>query len=286
MNKDNISKILTSGSAKQRAILISEEIAREIFHLDSILTEQEAEAIKKSFKTNSEIRIWNKFTRLDKEILNAIINLSGLMSAIQSIYSDLRGYILVYNNIENTELLVNRILDEIKEEELRKKIADKASRGVNFIFSTTQVDKEGYIEISIDKDPYFDKDKVEIAQLLKGNKKKNKKYALRDLMEILKQRAIKEVIKFISWRQATLDYMEENGYNVKAYKDRIYELSDMVFTPIIGWDKYQEDKEVFIEEGKRVNKLKSKYAIAPNLNSLEVNKEDYDYFKVNFLSDE
>ena len=57
-------------------------------------------------------------------------------------------------------------------------------------------------------------------------------------MDNVKMEAEQSVIKFISWESATLDYMENKGFNVKTYKDAIGGLRAQVFSSIIGWDKY------------------------------------------------
>ena len=41
MSKKDISKILTTGSAKQRALLLAEDIARGKYNTDTILTDHE-----------------------------------------------------------------------------------------------------------------------------------------------------------------------------------------------------------------------------------------------------
>jgi len=114
MAKKDIGKILTTGSPKQRILLIAEERARSKFFKERLLTEGEFNQLSNSFKKPNEIKLWNEFRSLDETITNAIINLQGKMFEVLMNYSNLRGYILVWNTIENAELLVNSVLHEIK----------------------------------------------------------------------------------------------------------------------------------------------------------------------------
>ena len=115
MAKKDIGKILTTGSTKQRLLLLAEDNARAKYSQERLLTDHEINQLSNSFKKPNEIKLWNEFRRLDDTVTNAIVNLQGLKFEVLMNYSNLRGYILVWNSIENTELLVNSVLHEIKD---------------------------------------------------------------------------------------------------------------------------------------------------------------------------
>ena len=85
-----------------------------------------------------------------------------------------------------------------------------------------------------------------------------------------------------------MDYMEEEGFSIKTYRDIINSMTEDIHKPIIGWTKYQSDEKLFIPDlpHNRADKLKAKYAITPNTRELEVDTEIYNYFKKEFLKDE
>jgi len=288
MSKKDISKILTTGSTKQRLLLIAEDNARATYGKERILTDHEYSQISESFKTPKDIKLWNKWLQYSRTISNAIPNLQGLKFEVLMHYSNLRGYILVWNSIENAELLVNSVLHEIKDTKERKRIAEKGTKGIDILFSKTSPDQEGYIDIKIDfeEDSYLD----ENGKLMRYEEKprKTKEYTLLYVMNNVKQEASISAVKFLSWREAVLDYMEETGFNVKTYKDIIGDLTQDIFNPIIGWFKYQSDMKEFIPgyPSKRLDTLKSKYSITPNIAELEVDQEIYQWFKTNILGDE
>jgi len=80
--KPDIAKLLTKGSAKQRAaLLIYHYTIREVIdigknkELKPILTDQEAKAIFDSFKGSREIKIYNEYRSLNIEFITTIRHL-------------------------------------------------------------------------------------------------------------------------------------------------------------------------------------------------------------------
>jgi len=288
MSKKDIGKLLTTGSAKQRMLLISEDVARSKFNKERLLTDHEFRTLSDSFKKPNEIKLWNKFKRADDIITNALINLQGLTFEVKMHYSDLRGYILVWNSIETTELLVNSVLHEIKDPKERKRIAQNGARGINLLFSKTTPDEEGYIDIQIDFEKESYKDENGRILDLKEKPRKSREGTLWYVMNNVKAQAEEAAIRFISWRAAILDYMEETGFNVKTYKDLIEKFTTDIYTPVIGWKKYQSNTESFLSDARseRLDKIKDKYAITPHIEELKVDTKVYNWFKQSFLSDE
>lgn len=273
MTKKDISKILTTGSPKQRMLLIAEEIARSKCFKEELLTETEFEQLAKSFKKPSEIRLWNEFRKLDDIVTNAIVNLQGKMFEVLMNYSNLRGYILVWNTIENAELLVNSVLHAIKDPKERKQIAKNATKGIHILFSKTEQDEEGYIEIKVDG--YKDKPR-------------KKEYSLWYVMNNVKKEVETSAIKYLSWEKAILDFMEERGFNVKTYKEQIKKMTNRVYRPIIGFAKYSGELDTNLPNSgnPRMEKIIKKYTICPNLKEIKIDEEEYNWFRRYFLDGE
>ena len=265
MAKKDIGKILTTGSPKQRILLIAEERARSKFFKERLLTEGEFNQLSNSFKKPNEIKLWNEFRSLDETITNAIINLQGKMFEVLMNYSNLRGYILVWNTIENAELLVNSVLHEIKNQEERRRIAKAGATDVNILLVKTEPDQEGYIDINIDP--------------------KEEKINLQYAMNNVKKEVETSVIRYLSWERATLDFMEERGFNVKTYKEQLKKMTAKIYEPIIGWDKYSGEISSPLSHP-RLEEITKKYAICPNMDDLKVDEEEYNWFKRYFLDGE
>jgi hypothetical protein len=289
MIKKDIGKILTTGTTKQRLLLIVEDTAKEKYSQERLLTDHEKTQLSNSFKKPNEIRLFNQWIKIDATVSNAIMNLQGLKFEVLMHYSNLRGYILVWETIQQAEVLSNHILHEIKDQEERIKISSQAGKLGNFLFTDIKTDKEGYLDISID----FEDEEYEDMSY-NSKKKKTKKYSLWYVMNNVKKEAINSVIRFLSWREAILDFMEEEGFSIKTYKDAIKNMTEDIYKPVIGWTKYQSDEKLFIPglantpglANKRADKLKDKYSITPNIGELEVDPEIYNYFKKEFLNNE
>ena len=282
MAKKDIGKILTTGSTKQRLLLLAEDNARAKYSQERLLTDHEINQLSNSFKKPNEIQLWNKWLKVDRVVTSAITNLQGLKFEVFMHYSNLRGYILVWETIQEAEVLTNHILHEIKDQEERIKISSQAGKLGRFLFTDIQTDKEGYLDINID----FEKERPKGARV--NDPDREKRYSLWYVMNNVKKEAINSAIKFLSWREAILDYMEEEGFTIKTYKDIINLMTEGIHKPIIGWTKYQSDEESFkLDIPKdRADKLKAKYAITPNTRELEVDTEIYNYFKKEFLRPE
>jgi hypothetical protein len=281
MAKKDIGKILTTGSLRQRALLIAEEVARGKFFLDKLLTDNEFNQLSNSFRKPNEIKLYNEFLKIDESVTNGIVNLQGLLYEVKMHYSNLRGYVLTWNTIENAEVLVNAILHEIKDVKERRRIAKDGAKDIDILFTKTIPDQEGYIDIDIDAEDedYSDEDfKPEIKERLK----KTTKYTLWNVMNNVKVETERAVRKYLSWERAILDYMEENGFNVKTYKDKIKEMNDQVNTPIIGWGKYYGKNNTGLSHP-ALDRILKQFAICPNVEELNVDETEYKYYRKYFL---
>ena len=285
MAKKDIGKILTTGSAKQRILLIAEDMARAIYGKDRLLTEHDYNQLSDSFRTTSEIRLWNEFRGYGSTVGNGIMNLQGIKFEVMMHYADLRGYILVWNSVENAELLANSLLHEVKDPEERKRIAQDGAKGIDLLFTQAEVDAEGYLEIMTDfeKESYRDENGKRLA--LKEKPVKTKKYSLAYVMGNVRKEAEATIVKYLSWEKALLDYMDEKGFNVKTYKDQIHMMTEHVKSPVIGWDKYSGKLSVGTSLP-RLEEILKKYNVSPRLNELEVDPQEYHFFKTNILGDE
>ena len=206
MAKKDISKILTTGSIKQRLLLIAEDTAMaQLSKGTSLLTDHEHKQLIDSIRKPNEIKLYKEFKEADATVLNAIINLQGVKFEVLMNYSNLRGYILLWNAVENAELLVNSVLHEIKDTKERKRIAESGAMGIDLLFSKIEPDQEGYIEIKTD----FERNTYRIKDGILSHKTpvKTKEYSLWYVMNNIKKEVENSVIKYLSWEKAILDYI-------------------------------------------------------------------------------
>ena len=211
------------------------------------------------------------------------MNLQGLKYEVLMHYSNLRGYILVWQTMEEAELLANGILNETKDLEERKRIAEVGKKGINLLFMNMETDQEGYLDIQIE----FDKDIPKFSKY--RNPDREKQITLWGVMNNVKAQAIKQATEFTSWKQAIKDYMDEEGFDIKTYKEMLEQFAQEVYAPPIQWTKYNSDVKEFIPglPHKRADKLKEYYSILPKLSEIaEVDEEVYSWFRKNILENE
>jgi hypothetical protein len=267
-------------------MILAEDRARKRFifkHPDlqdkkPLLTEGEQNALYDTFKTPQEIKLYNKWFEYDRTIVNSMNNLQALLFEVEKNFSNLRGYLFLWDALQNAELLANIILHEIKDPEQRKQIAKEGAEAVSLSFAKITTDTEGYIFVNIEAE----------TELPQGKKPgETYVYSLLSLINNVKKQAVASAIRFISWERATLDYMEEEGFNVETYKDMIRTIEGAVYTPIVAWDKYLAVEKSFLRTpNPRGDKLKNKYSLAPDISELEVDEKIYNYYKVTFLRNE
>lgn len=274
MSKKDIGKILTTGTARQRLLLIAEDRARVIYGDERILTDSDLNKLFDSFKKPNEIKLYNQFLGYSRAVNNAILNLQGLKYEVTKHYSDLRGYILLLNSYENSEILVNSVLNEIKDPVERKRLAKIGVSGSSLLFSEAVVDKEGFIDIQTE----FKRDFLELKKLPQD-------YTLWGVMNNVKQKAESTACRYISWEKALLDFIDDKGYNVKTYKNKIEGLSTEIWSPIIHWAKYYGVNNTGLPHP-NLERLFTKYKIAPDRELYEVDETEYQFFRKEIIGDE
>jgi len=290
MAKKDISTILKSGTPKQRILLIAEQIARSKFYGtgDPLLTDREFNQLSDSFKSDKEIKLWNRYKNIDAVVTNAIMNLQGLKYEVLMHYTNLRGYVFLWNNLEHSELLVNSVLHEIKDPEERKRIAERAvkSKGINALFSKNFIDEEGYVETSIDflHNSYKDEDGNRIDY--KDIPRETREGSLFYLIETVKEDAIRSASKWLGWYEALNDYIDSEGFNLKTYKNILETLEGEVRSRVVGWGKYYGEIEVGVDINPKLTKLIEGYNVCPEPYDIDPDEREYNWFKREIIENE
>ena len=269
ITQQDITRIIKKGTIEEKLVLLSEDIARHKNNKGRILSNIEVDSMVDAFTTQAEIQHYNKFRHIDNAITLAIAALTTLRFELETHFSDLRGYILVWNTIENAELLANSILHEIKDEKERKRIAKKAAKRVDLLFGKTTPDQEGYIDVNIG---------------VKNASIKNEDYTLWHVMGNVERDFSRNMVKFLSWKKAIIDYMKEIGFKIPTYEEIIEDIATEA-TSFIIWDKYMTNIESFSEKEplERIDKLKAQFNVTTKIEDLEVNMVIYEEFKTKYF---
>ena len=262
-------KIIESGSPRSRIMLFFEEIARTSVGEKPKLTREEFSKLSDSLGGEKEEELHSLYVEINNLTVGAINNLQGLSYDVEANLTDVKGFLLLWEALEVNELSVNTILHQVKDIKERKSLATLGAKSMEAYRSTVKVDKEGYIEIDI-------------------KNYSSEKYApLWDTLQDVKKHAEEAIIRLFTWERAILDYMERNKFNIKAYKDRIKQLTDRIRGRQIKLPKYSGNiaKKLSSPQLQEIGKY---YLLAPDIEELstKINKEEYnDITKALFYED-
>jgi hypothetical protein len=264
MNKTEFEKAMNE-SARSRALLLIEDVARNRYNEMSILTTQQKQQVRESLQKPRERKILNDLYKIDDQVANGLKDLQGVKFEVLRYYSYMQGYILILDTLLEAKKLSNNIIKEIIDVQERKKIADKAISNVSFPLAQVESTQKGDIIFNID----FEETNNSFWYAISG----------------IKKNVVISATRFISWRKAMKDYMKENKFNVQIYNQVIESMEESIYRPIVPWEEYQS-KEVHTMMDKTYQKLEkdvNKYAIVPDIKKLEVNIGMYNNFKQAYL---
>lgn len=285
MNKKNIGAVLLKGAPKQRAKLLAEEIARATYNLETFLSDKEFLELQDSFKTSSEIKLYNKYRKNSRVLVDSIANLLALKYEILMRYSDLRGWIVYWETIQQTELSINISLASIDNESKKYATAKEVALKIDYPFIQSTIDEENYISLlsKFDINTLINKEGKLTA--VKNKDKIDKSNSLYSLLEEIKTDTNKTLIRFLSWRRATLDFMEVEEFNIKTFKDVIEDITTEINKPVINWPKYVPYEKTFIldVDYTRLDKLKEEYNITPDVSTLKPDLEEVKTYRETVL---
>lgn len=267
MSKKDISKVITSGTAKEKIFLLTEDVAKRKSGLDPILSEENFHTLLGSIKKAQEVRLYNQFRKIDQTVTTGLYVLNQSRVLYRVHVSDLRGYALLWESYQRAEELANLILHETKDQEERASIARKAVSYTDLILAELRVDSEGYVEVKVDGTQV-----ANTASLIKA-------------IAGVKQQAEKEIGRTLGYAQALLDYMDERGFKIKTYQDQVKDIISDVQTDKALWSKYSTQNKDDSKQGKlrREFERERMFGIYPDPSKIQMDKAAYNHFKKNVV---
>lgn len=267
MKKKN--NIISKGTLREKAILYVEETARRLNGHISRISNSEYDMLFSSLQTARGLKYLDEIETAHKYLSAGVLYLQGALFETKINLSDLRGYILTWASIDSAELIANLILSEFKDENERKRIANLSiSSGASFLLSKIDIDNEGFLNVNTKYD----------------TKDEKKEPTLDYVINIVRQRCIKSATKYISWREAIIDYMKDNKIELASINEAISNYDEKLYNPIVGWYKYIENNELF-ENRPRLKKLIQEYSITPDISKIEIDDNEYTWFRMHLLKD-
>jgi IS1 family transposase len=261
MSKLSLDRTVSKGSPKQRALLVFNHITDINSGGKGLLSEAEYNSVYNSFKTDQEVKVYNKF----RAIYTATTTFMGTMAQYRFMYmvalERLDKFIIMYKNNVDTQDLLNLMLELMPDKKTRAKalgIAKDFSDGLTSkIIKET---KENLIEIK----------NSTLLEHIEASREE----------VVYTQRLLKTSIKAIK------DYLAETGFNVKIFSAYVKETE--------AWARGDSDKGITAnlssllegEGPERLKKLSAKYRTELKFEEVEIDKEAYDHLRKTVLVNE
>ena len=279
MNKKDVSKVLTKGTAKQRFLLLAEDIAQYRLTRKGFLTERETTALTDSFKTDAEIRLYNKLRKGDQRITNAMLYLKQLQLIYDISIAYLTGYCLLWDEYDREGERYTELLYNIKDRETRKTISKliKEARLQPLLGNIGEV-KDGLMKGTIE---------IQVKDL--PTRKGKERYELYEIIKEHGKKATEQLREAKAIALAILEYMDEERFNVKTYKKSVNEILDALSTDQAVLPRYSIAHQRTIEhkteeERKRHEELFSELWVFPDPDT-EPDRERIDWYKNEYIKE-
>jgi len=193
MSKD-ISKILSKGSVKQRVILLANEIGERGYGGKGNLSDKELDELHNSFKTNEEIKLYNKFKKQEGLIRNVIGALGQIQNAYLERIAVFNGFVMLSHSYDEMEDILNAVLSNIEDKNTKGKIL-KVLTKQHILYNEIEIKDKNLISI----------------------KEKEEERGVGYMMRIVRDQAEEILIQYKTILKAVRDSIEETGFKVKAY---------------------------------------------------------------------
>lgn len=278
MNKTDVTKVLATGSPKQRILILAEDTAQYRIHHKGYLTDRERQGLTDSFKTSAEIKLYNKFMNCDKAVTYAMPYLKQLQLIHEVSIAYLTGYCLLWHDYQQQGDNYNELLYQIEDKETKAKVLKTITSHTPLLADIVDI-KSGK-----------DKGLVEILiRELPARKKNTERYGMGDIIDAYSVKATDQLKEAKALAQAILDYMDEEGFNVKTYKKQVTDILDALSVDRAVMPKFsrtagEELAGATDTEKKRYNDLMSKYWVFPDPN-VEPDPERVEWYKNQYIKD-
>ena len=261
MSKISIDKTLIKGSPKQRAILVLNHVTDINSGGKGLLSEADYNSVYNSFKTDHEVKIYNKFRAFHTTATNFLSAIAQYRFMHMVALERLDKFIIMYKNNLDTEDLVNLLIDLVSDKEKKTK-AQKIAK--DFSDGTT------LRKIKATKGGLVETDNSLLLEKIQESREEVDHT----------QKLLKTSIKAIK------DYLDETGLNVKIFSAYIKETENWAQgISGKGITRATEDT-IKTEWPERLVKLFKKYRTELPYEKVEIDKDSYDHIRKTILINE
>lgn len=250
MNKKSVEGAILKGSAKQRAILIANDIAEKNLGGSGLLTDDEISAIVASFKTERDILAYRKYRKIFDALNLYCTHLSGSQFRYSASIAKLEKFILIQDSNSDLEEVVNQLLDLIPKGDQRSKALEITKRCDNLIlYRRFEIDEDDYIKVGQDR-------------------------GLDEVILQARKTVIKEQLELKTSIEVFKDYVKETGFRVQqftAFVKGVENYLRSIKNPVM------ERKKLRCKQSKQkiIQKIADRYCLEPNYDDIEIDRARY-----------
>lgn len=286
VSQEYIEKVISSGTLNEKVKLYFRDHAGKIPNgTRFFLTFSQGKRLVDSVSLN-DIDEWEERVRKGLKIEQAMTALNGVLSIIRSNNLELSTLVSLWSHIENTELMVNsiiesstfEIMDEDKKSSVRERLFFESMVGVTFNMCSVRQDKEGFIEFKVDTTDL--NNDTPLLQLIQDSQKR-----LLSGLQVFKTRT--KVIR---------DIITEEKFNIPEWEYILDKYEEDIDVPLSPFPKYagilsdyiptRDSWKTLIESNVAKNlsfpamkKLMKDYDFSFNMKDVEIHEKEYNNYK-------
>ncbi len=262
MAKKDLSKILKTGSLKQRIKLL-DEVRAEMSFRREVLSDREHQELIDSFVKPEEVRLYNRHLRTFRAFRDFLASLESIHNSYKEAIAYITGFVLLWDTYERSEELLNSVIAQVKDKKTKDLILKQFSDRHHFLYADIDIDKEGFLRFHTDNRNHK-----------KRGKPRGGDYSIEGILQLWKEKAEERARYTKTFAKVLLDYMEEADYKPKAFYHQALATLGDVETDKALLPKFS--KQEAIEKGYSNLDLLAKYFVYPDRDNTEILEEDYD----------
>jgi len=290
MRTRNIDKLLLKGSPKQRMSLIVEFRAASAYGKKSPITQAENDKLFKSFKSEYEIKLFNKMADQERAIRYYLPSLQNMIFLYQNSFETLKGLSLLWLEYKNEEEVFNQIIYTVKDEPTKEQIRDLLVKRRFRLWTDVILDSEGFVEFTTDRRKKRPKISKDLDAIRRKEEEEVEGSNLEEAIRIVSNRAKEHLSQARAMIEAVRLFMR-NTYEIKTYRDMLKDVEAALNTtqpplPIfnkryfmgevnfLGEDKLRDKLNEFKEKNFELKEeLLSKFWVYPEFNETPPDEE-------------
>lgn len=205
MGKLTIDKTLSKGTPKQRAILLANHIAELNMGGKGLLSEAEFKSLSDSFRTDQEIKAYNRYRRVYDLTRNFMSNVTQARFAYAVAVEHLEKLLLIQRSNYDFEDAVNGLMDMLPSKKDKEKAVTFIKRfSKPHLLRLIEVDNEGYIKAAHDKQGTM----------------------IAEMIDTARDEAVDAQVELKTAITLIKDYMAETGLSVKVFAGMVKEIEN------------------------------------------------------------